>query len=135
MSAIEGYKAVLVLETSIVSLLTGVNFRCDRSQTPWRPAGSVDPTQILKGRRNCEGGASKAYVCGDWLGTSLTNCTNYRATFYPSGSATCGGVGGTCGSFSATIAIKSYSLTGMVHESEAAIIAEITFDAYNVAQL
>ncbi len=126
---------MLRLNTSIVALLTGIEFSGDRSQTPWRPMGSYNPIQILKGRRNFEGSARKAYVCGDWLGTFLVNCTDYMATFYPVGSATCGGVGGTCGSFSATIAIKSYRITGMEMESEAAIIEEITFDAYNIAQI
>jgi len=131
----EGYRALLFLDGTLVALLTGVDFRGDRSQTLWRPMGSTNPTQILKGRRNFEGSARKAYFCGDWLGTFLVDCTNYRATMYPSGTAACNSVGGTCGSFSATIAIKSWALTGMEYESEAAIIEEITFDAINVAQI
>lgn len=133
--ATEGLRALLHLDNALVALLTGIEFSGDRAQTPWRPMGSYDPTQILKGRRNFEGVARKAYVCGDWLGTFLTNCTDYRATFFPTGTATCGGVGGTCGSFSATIAVKSYRITGMAMESEAAIIEEISFDAFNVAQI
>ena len=133
--ASEGMRAQLYLQGTIVALLTGVDFGGSRSQTPFIPMGSHDPTQILKGPRRWEGSARKAYVCGDWLGSFRTNCTDYEATIYPSGSASCGGKGGTCGSFSATIAIKSWTITGMELESEAAIIEEITFDAYAVTPL
>jgi len=132
--AAEGFRAVLGLGTAVVSLLTGVSISGDRSQTPWRPMGSYDPIQILKGRRNFEGAASKAYWCGEWLGTFLANCTDYQATFYPRGTSPCGS-GAVCGSFKATVAIKGWSLSGMETESEAAVIEEITFDAFNVAIL
>lgn len=132
--AAEGYRAIIGIGTSLVALLTGIDFSGDRSQTPWRPMGSYDPIQILKGRRNFSGAARKAYLCGEWLGTFLTNCTDYAATFYPRGTAVCGG-GTVCGSFSATIAIKNWSLSGMEMESEAAVITEIQFDAFNVAIL
>ena len=130
--AAEGYRAILVFETTAVALLTGIEFSGDRSQTPWRPMGTADVTQILKGRRNFEGVARKAYLCGDWLGTFLTNCTEYRATIYPRGSTACG-AGTVCGSFSATVASKSWRLSGMEMESEAAVMTEIAFDAYNVS--
>ncbi len=132
--AAEGFRAILGLGTAVVALLTGVDVSGDRSQTPWRPMGSYDPIQILKGRRNFEGAARKAYLCGEWLGTFLTNCTEYQATFYPRGTTLCG-QGTVCGSFKATIAIKDWSLSGMEMESEAAVIEEITFDAYNVSIL
>ena len=135
MSATAGLRGELYFDGAIVSLLTGVDLSGDRSQTPWRPMGSYDPTVILKGRRNFEGRAAKAYVCGAWLGTFLTNCSEYRATFYPSGTASCGGIGGTCGSFSATIAIKTWRISGMETETETPVLEEITFDAYNVAQI
>jgi len=67
--ATEGLRALLYFDSSLVALLTGVDFSADRAQTPFRPMGSYDPTQILKGRRNYEGGARKAYVCGDWMGS------------------------------------------------------------------
>ena len=129
--AAEGFRAVLGMGTSIVALLTGIDFSGDRAQTPWRPMGSTDPIQILKGRRNFEGAARKAYVCGEWLGTFLTNCLDYVATIYPRGTATCIG-GTTCGSFKATVAIKGWNISGMEMESEAAILTELTFDAYGV---
>lgn len=132
--AAEGYRAILGLGTSVVALLTGIEFSGDRAQTPWRPMGTADVHQILKGRRNFEGAARKAYLCGEWLGTFMTNCTEYQATIYPRGTAACGS-GTVCGSFSATVAIKSWSLSGMEMESEAAIISEISFDAYNVSIL
>jgi len=135
MSATAGLRGELYFNGAMVSLLTGVDFSGDRSQTPWRPMGSYDPTVILKGRRNFEGRAARAYVCGAWLGTFMTNCTEYAATFYPSGTATCGGIGGTCGSFSATIAIKTWRISGMETETETPVLEEITFDAYLVAQL
>lgn len=135
MSVTEGLRAVLAFNGGVVALLTGIDFSGSRAQTPFRPMGSYDATQILKGARNFEGAARQGYVCGDWMGSFKTNCTNYAATFYPSGSASCGGIGGTCGSFSATVAIKGYSITGMEMESEAAVIEEITFDAINVTQL
>lgn len=133
--ATEGMRAAFATSGGVVGLLTGVEFSGDRAQTPWRPMGSYNPIQILKGRRNFEGAARKAYVCGAWLGTFLANCTEYGATFWPSGSAACNSIGGTCGSFKATIAIKSYRITGMEAESEAIVSEEITFDAYNVAQI
>jgi len=132
--AAEGYRAILGMGTSIVALLTGIEFSGDRAQTPWRPMGTADVTQILKGRRNFEGAARKAYLCGEWLGTFMKNCTEYQATIYPRGTAACG-AGTVCGSFKATISIKSWSLSGMEMESESAIISELTFDAYNVAIL
>lgn len=130
-TAAEGYRAILGLGTAIVALLTGVDISGDRAQTPWRPMGSTNPIQVLKGRRNFEGAARKAYLCGEWLGTFLTDCTDYQATFYPRGTSTCGG-GTVCGSFKATVSIKGWSLSGMEMESEAAIISELTFDAFNV---
>ena len=133
-NAAEGYRAILGMGTSIVGLLVGIDFSGDRAQTPWRPMGTADPTQILKGRRNFEGAARKAYLCGEWLGTFLTNCTDYAATIYPRGTSTCGG-GTYCGSFRASISFKGWSISGMEMESEAAVLEELTFDAYAVTPL
>lgn len=136
MSAKEGLLATIAFAGGIVGFLTGIEFSADRAQTPWRPMGTFDPSQILKGRRNFEGAARRAYVCYEWLGSFKTDCTDYEATFYPAGPpgiiAACVG---TCGSFSATIALKGYRITGMETESEAAVIEELTFDAYHITQL
>jgi len=37
-----------------------------------------------------------------------------------------------CGTIAGSIAIKSWRLSGMETESEAAVLAEITFDAYSI---
>jgi len=79
-TAIEGLVAELSIGGTLVSLLTGISLSGDRSQTPWRPMGSRDALQILKGRRNFEGSAEKAYVCGDWLDLFLVNCTTAPTT-------------------------------------------------------
>ena len=131
-TAIEGLVAELSIGGTLVSLLTGISLSGDRSQTPWRPMGEYDATQILKGRRNFEGTAEKAYVCGDWLDLFLTNCTDYAATIYPRGQTICPGTIAACGTIAGSIAIKSWRLSGMEAESEAAVLEEITFDVYSV---
>jgi len=124
--AIEGLVGELSIGGTMIALLTGIEFSGDRSQTPWRAMGTYDPTQILKGRRNYEGVARKAYLCGDWLDVFMVNNTDYAATIYPRGTAGCGKIAGS-------IAIKSYRITGMETESEAAVIEEIAFDMYAVS--
>jgi hypothetical protein len=131
-TAVEGLVAELSIGGTLVTLLTGIELRGDRSQTPWRPMGDYDPLQILKGRRNLEGTARKAYVCGDWLDLFLLNCRDYAATIFPRGQTICPGTVQACGTIAGSIAIKSWSVTGMVAESEAAVISEISFDLYAV---
>jgi len=133
-TAIEGLVAELSIDGTLVTLLTGIGISGDRSQTPWRPMGAYDALQILKGRRNFEGTAEKAYVCGDWLTTFLVNCTDYMATIYPRGQTICPGAVAACGTIAGTIAIKTWRLSGMETESEAAVLTEITFDIFNVSQ-
>jgi len=128
----EGLIAELSVGGTLVTLLTGITLKGDRSQTPWRSMGNYDPEQILKGRRNFEGTASKAYVCGAWLDLFLINCTDYAATIYPRGRTICPGAVAACGTIGGSIAIKSWTLSGMVTESEAAVISEIAFDVYAV---
>jgi len=110
----------------LIGFLTGIEFSGDRAQTPWRAMGSYDPTQILLGRRNYEGAARKAYLCGDWLDLFMVNDTVYAGSIYPRGTAGCGTIAGS-------LAIKTYSVTGMETESEAAVIEEITFDMYAIS--
>ncbi len=131
-TAIEGLVGELSLGGTLIALLTGFSMSGDRSQTPWRPMGSRDPLQILKGRRNFEGSAEKAYVCGDWLDLFLVNCTDYAATLYPRGQTICPGTVPACGTIAGSIAIKSWRLTGSELESEAAVLTEISFDFYAV---
>ena len=133
-TAIEGLVAELSIGGNLVTLLTGIGLSGDRSQTPWRPMGSHDALQILKGRRNFEGTAEKAYVCGDWLTLFLVNCTDYAATIYPRGQTICPAGAAACGTIAGTIAIKTWRLSGMETESEAAVLTEITFDMFNVSQ-
>ena len=124
-SAIEGLIGELSIGGTMICFLTGIDFSSDRAQTPWRAMGSYDPTQILLGRRNYEGAARKAFLCGDWLDVFMQNTTVYAATIYPRGTSACGTIAGS-------IALKTYSITGMETESEAAVIEEITFDMYGV---
>ena len=131
-SAIEGLIGELSVGGTMIAFLTGINFSGDRSQTPWRAMGSYDPTQILLGRRNYEGAARKAYLCGDWLDDFMVNCTVYAATIYPRGRTICPGGGSACGTIAGSLAIKTYTITGMETESEAAVIEEITFDMYAI---
>ena len=133
-TAIEGLVAELSIDGTLVTLLTGIGISGDRSQTPWRPMGAYDALQILKGRRNFEGTAEKAYVCGDWLTKFLVNCTDYAATIYPRGQTICPGAVAACGTIVGTIAIKTWRLSGMETESEAAVLTEITFDIFNISQ-
>lgn len=131
-SAIEGLVGELSIDGNMIALLTGIEFSADRAQTPWRPMGSFDPMQILKGRRNYEGAARKAYLCAEWLDVFMVNCTDYSATLYPRGRTICPGTVLACGAIAGSLAIKSYSITGMETESEAAVIEEITFDMYAI---
>jgi len=131
-TAIEGLVAEFSLGGTIVGLLTGLSISGDRSQTPWRPMGDRDPLQILKGRRNFEGTAEKAYVCGDWLDLFMVNCTDYAATLYPRGRTICPGTVQACGTIAGSLAIKSWRLSGMETESEAAVLEEISFDLFSV---
>ena len=124
-TATEGLIGEISIGGTLVALLTGVEFSGDRSQTPWRAMGTYNPTQILKGRRNFEGTARKAYLCGDWVDLFMVNQTDYAATIYPRGTAACGTIAGS-------LAIKSYRLTGMETESEAAVIEEIAFDMFAI---
>jgi len=123
--AIEGLIGELSIGGTMIGFLTGIEFSGDRAQTPWRAMGSFDPTQILKGRRNYEGAARRAFMCAEWLDVFMVNDTDYAATIYPRGT-------GQCGTIAGSLAIKTYSITGMETESEAAVIEEITFDMYNV---
>lgn len=125
-TAIEGLVGRLSLGGTIVALLTGVTLSGSRAQTQWRAMGTYDATQILKGARNFEGTARKAYLCGDWFDLFLLNTTEYAATLYPRGTTACGTIAGS-------IAIKSWSIAGMETESEAAVIEEIAFDMYAVS--
>ena len=131
-SAIEGLIGELSIGGTMIAFLTGIEFSGDRAQTPWRAMGSYDPTQILKGRRNYEGAARKAFLCAEWLDLFMVNCTDYSATIYPRGRLTCPGGVAACGTIAGSIAIKTYTITGMETESEAAVISEITFDMYGV---
>jgi len=124
--AIEGLIGEISIGGTMIGFLTGIEFSGDRAQTPWRAMGSYDPTQILLGRRNYEGAARKAYLCGDWLDLFMVNDTVYAATIYPRGTSACGTIAGS-------MAIKTYSVTGMETESEAAVIEEITFDMYAIS--
>ena len=123
--AIEGLVGQLSIGGTIVGFLTGVTLTGDRSQTQWRAMGTYDATQILKGRRNFEGTAKKAYLCGDWLDLFKLDTTEFSGTIYPRGTAACGTIAGS-------IAIKSWGITGMETESEAAVLEEIAFDMYVV---
>lgn len=124
-TAIEGLVGQLSIGGTLIALLTGVSLKGDRSQTPWRAMATYNATQILKGRRNFDGTAKKAYLCGDWLDTFCLNNTEYAATLYPRGTAACGTIAGS-------IAIKSWSISGMEYESQAAVLEEVSFDAYMV---
>jgi len=56
----------------------------------------------------------------------MVNATDYAATIYPRGTAACGTIAGS-------IAIKSWRISGIETESEAAVIEEISFDMYAVS--
>ncbi len=131
-TASEGLRGELSIGGTLIALLTGIEFSGDRSQTPWRAMGTFDPTQILKGRRNYEGTARKAYLCGDWLDLFMVNCTDYAATIYPRGRTICPGTVIACGTIAGSLAIKSYRVTGLETESEAAVIEEIAFDMFAI---
>jgi len=124
-AAIEGLIGEIGIGGTMIAFLTGIEFSGDRNTTPWRAMGSYDPTQILLGRRNYEGAARKAFMCADWLDDFMQNLVIYSATIYPRGT-------GACGTIAGSLAIKTYRITGMETESEAAVIEEITFDMYDI---
>jgi len=115
---------------TLIGHLLGVELSGDRSQTQFRTMGTYDTAYILKGRRNFEGSARKAFICGDLLDLFRLDCTEFIGSFYPRGGEC--GVTTPCGTFSGTIAFKSWRLTGWESEAEAAKIEEVTFDIYNI---
>lgn len=123
--AIEGLVGQISIGGTLVAFLTGIDFSSDRSQTPWRAMGTYNPTQILKGRRNFEGGVRKAYLCGEFLTDFMRDDTEFACIIYPRNNTACGTIQGT-------IAFKTYRVTGMEYESEAYVVEDLTFDMYLV---
>ena len=130
-NASEGLIGRVTWGGTVIGHLLGVELSGDRSTTPYRAIGTYNPTQILKGRRNFEGSARHAYLCGDFLSLFRLDCQEFAGSFFPR-YGEC--VGSACGTIAGTIVFKSWTLTGWEAEAEAAKIEEVTFDLYNVTQ-
>ena len=130
---VEGLVGRISFGGTVVGHLLGVNLSGDRSTTQYRAMGTINTTSILKGRRNFEGSAKKAYLCGEFLTLFLENCQEYSGSFFPR-YGVCGGGATPCGTIAGTIVFKTWNLTGWEAEAEAAKIEEVTFDIYNISQ-
>jgi len=130
---VEGLVGRISFGGTVVGHLLGVELSGDRSTTQYRAMGTYATTSILKGRRNFEGSARKAFLCGEFLTLFLNDCTEYQGSFFPRYGHCIGGIT-ACGTIAGTIVFKSWRLTGWEAEAEAAKIEEITFDIYNVTQ-
>jgi len=130
---VEGLVGRISFGGTVVGHLLGVDLSGDRSTTQYRAMGTYATTSILKGRRNFEGSARKAYLCGEFLSLFLDDCSEFAGTFFPRYGHCVGGVT-ACGTIGGTLVFKSWRLTGWEAEAEAAKIEEITFDMYNVSQ-
>ena len=130
---VEGLVGRISFGGTVVGHLLGVELSGDRSTTQYRAMGTYETTSILKGRRNFEGSARKAFLCGEFLTLFLNDCTEYMGSFFPRYGVCVGGAT-ACGTIAGTIVFKSWRLTGWEAEAEAAKIEEITFDIYNITQ-
>jgi len=130
---VEGLHGRISFGGTVIGHLLGVDLSGDRSTTQYRAMGTINTTSILKGRRNFEGSAKKAYICGDFLTLFLDNCTEFQGSFFPRYGMCVGGVT-ACGTIAGTIVFKSWTMTGWEAEAEAAKIEEIGFDIYNISQ-
>ena len=130
---VEGLVGRISFGGTVVGHLLGVDLSGDRNTTQYRAMGTYETTHILKGRRNFEGSAKKAFLCGDFLTLFLDDCTEFAGSFFPRYGHCIGG-GTACGTIAGTIVFKGWRLTGWEAEAEAAKIEEITFDMYNISQ-
>jgi hypothetical protein len=126
MSASEGFLGVMRIGMAVVGNLTGVSLKGVRGQEHIRALGNDDTDKILKGKRDFEGTARHAYICGEWLDYFKQDCTEFNLEVYPRGmySDTCVIV--------ARMVIKRYQILEMSAESNMAVIEGIGFDLYNV---
>ena len=130
---VEGLIGKISFGGTIVGHLLGVELSGDRSVTHYRAMGTYNATTLLRGRRNFEGSARKAFLCGDFLTYFLNDCGTFAGTFYPryghctDGTTACGTIGGS-------LIFTGWRLTGWEAEAEAAKVEELTFAMYEVAQ-
>ena len=130
---VEGLIGKISLGGTIIGHLLGVELSGDRSVTHYRPMNAYDATTLLRGRRNYEGSARKAFICGDFLTLFRNNCGTIAGTFYPRYGHCTGGTT-ACGTIAGSLIFTGWRLTGWEAEAEAAKIEELTFAMYNVSQ-
>ena len=129
----EGLIGKISLGGTVIGHLLGVELSGDRSVTHYRAMGTYDATTLLRGRRNYEGSARKAYICGDFLTLFRDNCGTIAGTFYPRYGHCTGGTT-ACGTIGGSLIFTGWRLTGWEAEAEAAKIEELTFAMYNISQ-
>jgi len=130
---VEGLIGKISLGGVTIGHLLGVELSGDRSVTHYRAMGTYDATTLLRGRRNYEGSARKAFICGDFLTLFRDNCGTIAGTFYPRYGHCTGGTT-ACGTIAGSLIFTGWRLTGWEAEAEAAKIEELTFAMYNVSQ-
>lgn len=128
---VEGLVGKISINGTIVGHLLGVELSGDRSVTHYRAMGTYNATSLLRGRRNFEGSARKAFLCGDFLGFFLNDCGTFAGTFYPRYGAC---TESACGTIAGSLVFTGWRLTGWEAEAEAAKIEELTFAMYDVDQ-
>ena len=130
---VEGLIGYINFGGTTVGHLLGVELSGDRSVTHYRAMGTYSATTLLRGRRNFEGSARKAYICGDFLTLFLNDCGTFGGTFFPRYGHCTGGTD-ACGTIAGSLIFTGWRLTGWEAEAEAAKIEELTFAMYAVTQ-
>ena len=130
---VEGLIGYISFGGTTVGHLIGVELSGDRSVTHYRAMGTYSATTLLRGRRNFEGSARKAFLCGDFLTLFLDDCGTFGGTFFPRyGHCTDGAT--ACGTIAGSLIFTGWRLTGWEAEAEAAKIEELTFAMYAVSR-
>lgn len=130
---VEGLIGKISFDGVVVGHLLGVELSGDRSVTHYRAMGTYNTTHLLRGRRNFEGSARKAFICGDFLTKFLNDCGTFAGTFYPRYGHCTDGIT-ACGTIGVKLIFTGWRLTGWEAEAEAAKIEELTFAMYDVTQ-
>lgn len=116
-----GLDAKLYVNGTLIGQLTGIEFTGAGEYTPFYPMGSLQPTQILQGKRDFTGRYRRAYVDNNYIDL-FVNGTECTGSLNPvSGKSIVG-----------SMVITGMSFANMETEESAAVIEEGNFAMYHV---
>lgn len=116
-----GMDATIYLGTVPIGLLTGVDFKWNKDTSEFAEMGTAVVTSAFQGVQHYSGGYKKAYVDNTYI------------NYFVGGSVLIGSlVPRTSQTIVGSLIITGGSLSGMEHESPAAIIEEGTFIMYSM---